>query len=56
MKYCAHKLLEICTEKDRCSWVRCQTCNAKGPKKHSVVLALCAWIIYISNDHPRRRK
>jgi hypothetical protein len=53
---CKHKILDIRTEKDRCSWVQCQTCGAKAPKKHSVTLALCAWIIYASNDHPKRRK
>jgi hypothetical protein len=53
---CAHKTLDIHTEKDRCSWVQCAYCGAKAPKKHSVTLALCAWIIYASNDHPKRRK
>jgi|GEM_PF-4249347 len=53
---CAHKLLAVRTERDRCTWIECQTCRAKGPKKHSVTLALCAWIVYLSNDHPIRRK
>lgn len=55
-KPCKHKLLAVCTERDRCTWIECCHCGVKGPKKHSVALAMCAWIVYLSNDHPRRRK
>lgn len=54
-KLCKHKLLSVNTERDRCTWIRCKTCGVSGPKKHSVALALCAWIVYLSNDHPKRR-
>jgi hypothetical protein len=54
---CGHRFLEVRTEKGRCSWVVCDNgCGAKGPKKHSVALALIAWVLYISSDHPKRRK
>lgn len=53
---CAHRVLEIRTEKDRCSWVECCHCDLRGPKKHSVLLALLAWAVFISSDHPKRRK
>lgn len=52
---CKHKVLLIRTEKDRCSWVECGDCKVESPKKHSVTLALCAWIVFASNDHPKRR-
>jgi hypothetical protein len=57
MKKCHHKILLIRTERDRCSWVECvDQCGVSGPKKHSVTLALCAWILFLANDHPKRRK
>lgn len=52
---CQHKLLQVRTESDRCSWIQCDTCKVKGPKKHSVTLALLAWVLYLANDHPKRR-
>lgn len=51
-----HRLLEIRTEKDRCSWVECCHCDLCGPKKHSAVLALLAWVLFVASDHPKRRK
>jgi hypothetical protein len=55
-KPCRHKTLGINTERDRCTWISCAHCGVKGPKKHSIALALCAWILFIANDHPKRRK
>lgn len=53
---CTHRHLSLETEKDRCTWVRCISCNLAGPAKHSQTLALLAWIVFIANDHPKRRK
>lgn len=51
---CVHRKLDILTEKDRCSWVVCRTCKKSGPKKHSMTLALLAWIVSLANQHPRK--
>jgi hypothetical protein len=53
---CTHRMLWLDTEKDRCTWVLCTKCGLKGPKKHSQTLALLAWILFLANDHPKRRK
>jgi hypothetical protein len=53
-KRCSHRSLIIHTEKDRCSWVECTKCKAAGPAKHSITLALLAWIIKAA-DQPRGR-
>lgn len=50
---CTHRMLLVATEKDRCSWVQCMTCNKKGPRKHSYLLAVVAWLAAIGNQHPR---
>ena len=54
---CAHRKLEVKTEKDRCSWVVCRErgCRKRGPKKHSVQLAVIAWGVSLSDGHPRKR-
>jgi hypothetical protein len=53
---CQHNRLEVETEDDGCYWVWCAHCGKMGPKKHSRVLALLAWIVRISNKHPRAPK
>lgn len=55
-KVCRHRVLHVMTERDRCTWVECLKCGEVGPKKHSVTLALLAWILFLSSDHPKRRK
>lgn len=52
---CAHRQLQVLTEKDRCSWVRCAKCGKTGPSKHSYTLALLAWALHLTNQHPRKR-
>lgn len=52
-KRCLHRSLEIRTEKDRCSWVSCRGCRKTGPRKHSYTLALIAWALKLTNQHPR---
>lgn len=37
---CRHVRVEVATEADGCRWVRCRDCGARGPKRHSVVLAV----------------
>lgn len=39
MKTCHHTKTEIRTEADGCYWVACSNCRARGPKRHSMVLA-----------------
>lgn len=53
---CTHRLLELHTEKDRCTWAVCGKCGKAGPKKHSQTLALLAWILHSGNQHPRKRR
>lgn len=53
---CAHRHLEIRTERDRCSWVECKGCGKTGPAKHSITLALLAWCVSLGDQHPRRKK
>lgn len=52
---CRHRLIEIKTERDACSWVRCKQCSKTGPKKHSYTLALLAWALHLVNMHPRKK-
>lgn len=52
-KRCTHRHLTVRTEKDRCSWVECE-CGLKGPNKHSYTLALLAWALKLTNQHPRK--
>ena len=54
MRRCTHRTLIIRTERDRCSWVQCSRCKIRGPHKHSVVLAMLAWLVKIA-DPPRPR-
>ena len=48
-KRCPHRNLEVKTEKDRCSWVKCKDCKKRGPKKHSVTLAIIAFGLSITS-------
>jgi hypothetical protein len=52
---CTHRYLRVRTEKDRCSWVECQHCGKTGPSKHSYTLAILAWALALTNQHPRKR-
>lgn len=52
-KRCSHRLLRIDTEHDRCYWVQCEECLKLGPKKHSYLLAVLAWGLHLTNQHPR---
>jgi hypothetical protein len=52
---CTHRMLALCSETDRCTWVMCYHCKKEGPKKHSQTLALLAWIVHLGNQHPRRK-
>jgi hypothetical protein len=52
-KRCTHRQLVIRTERDRCSWVECALCKKRGPSKHSYLLALLAWALHLTNQHPR---
>jgi hypothetical protein len=52
---CRHRTLTIRTEKDRCSWVEC-ACGFRGPHKHSYALAMMAFVVKLSSDHPQRRR
>lgn len=54
-KRCGHRKLEVKTEKDRCSWVVCTTCGKRGPKKHSVIMALVAFAVTLGDQHPRKK-
>lgn len=36
---CKHRRKVIRTEADGCHWVQCAKCPARGPKRHSIVLA-----------------
>lgn len=56
MTRCTHRVLELRTERDRCTWVMCMICSKEGPKKHSQTLALLAWIVSLGNQHPRRKR
>lgn len=56
-KRCSHRKLEIKTERDRCSWVVCRSgCRKRGPKKHSVVMAIMAFAVSLGDQHPRSRR
>ncbi len=48
-KRCAHRELVVKTEKDRCNWVLCKGCKKRGPKKHSVMLAIMAFGMAITS-------
>lgn len=50
---CSHRFLQVKTESDRCSWVQCEVCKKQGPKKHSYLLAILAWGLHLTNQHPR---
>lgn len=52
--HCSHRKLTILTESDRCSWVVCNSCGKHGPSKHSITLALLAWIVSTGDQHPRK--
>lgn len=36
---CRHDRQVVKTESDGCYWMQCADCPARGPKRHSVVLA-----------------
>ena len=55
-KRCSHRELRVLTEKDRCSWVVCKGCRKRGPKKHSILLAIVAFAVSLGDQHPRRRR
>lgn len=48
-----HRHILVKTEKDRCSWVQCVSCKKRGPHKHSMTLALIAWALKLTDQHPR---
>ena len=50
---CPHRRLTVHTERDKCSWVACEDCHKRGPKKHSYTLAVIAWTLHLTNQHPR---
>jgi hypothetical protein len=52
---CLHRSITVRTEADGRSWVVCE-CGLSGPRKHSYALALMAWVVKLSSDHPRRRR
>jgi hypothetical protein len=52
---CLHRKLDVRTEPDGCSWVVCSCCGFRGPKKHAYGMALVAWVVKLSSDHPHRR-
>lgn len=49
-----HRHILVKTEKDRCSWVQCVSCGKRGPHKHSITLALIAWALKLTDQHPRK--
>jgi len=51
---CSHRILRVRTEADRCSWVECMGCGKTGPKKHSYLLGVVAWLATLGNQHPRQ--
>lgn len=53
---CTHRILEIRTESDKCVWIACRRCELVGPAKHSVTLALLAWIMVLSNQREKRNE
>lgn len=55
VKRCNHRSIQVKTERDRCSWVQCTQCKKTGPAKHSYTLALIAWALHLTNQHPRRK-
>lgn len=54
-KRCSHRFLTVLTEKDRCSWVVCNGCDKRGPRKHSYMLALICFATSTVDQHPRRK-
>lgn len=53
---CPHRSLMVHTERDRCSWVECYMCAKTGPKKHSIVMAVLAWLVQVGDQHPRKKR
>lgn len=56
---CTHRVLKVMTEADGCSWVKCYAdphCRKRGPKKHSVQLAIIAFGVSLSDQHPRKKR
>lgn len=56
MRRCTHRLLMLQTERDRCTWVECGQCGKVGPKKHSVITAVMAWLLSLGDQHPRPKR
>lgn len=54
-KRCSHRYLQVHTEADHCSWVKCLHCRKTGPRKHSYMLAVICFATATVNQHPRRR-
>jgi hypothetical protein len=52
---CEHRVLVIDSEPDGCTWVLCQVCGKTGPHKHSITLALLAWIVRLSDERSESR-
>lgn len=53
---CAHRELRVRSEEDRCSWVECQKCGKRGPRKHSIIMALVAFAVSLGDQHPRAKR
>lgn len=55
---CRHQILVLSTERDGCWWVKCgmRGCRTRGPKKHSKQMAVIAFGVSLSDQHPRRGK
>lgn len=51
---CQHRVLHVIRERDRCSYVKCASCGKVGPKKHSYLLALIAWIVRVGDQGIRK--
>lgn len=51
---CMHRNWTICDEDDGCYWVECSWCGKRGPHKHSLAIAVMAWIVRLADQHPRR--
>lgn len=54
---CKHTVLVVKTERDGCFWVKCgmKNCRVRGPKKHSKQLAIIAFGVSLSDQHPRKK-
>lgn len=53
---CKHNRLTIKTEADGCSFVSCQDCRKRGPKKHSRRLAFLRFLSIGTNVRGTRKR